>query len=140
MDLILTRHDFRMEGIFGTLSRKDILETIAVTGEHAYPSFNRFLPKVPSGTYTCQRGIHQLEHGDSFETFEVLNVPGHSGILLHRGCYPNKDSEGCILLGQMVVDLPRDAAWWIDHSKITFQKFMDLQTGSNQFRLDITES
>lgn len=125
MNLTLQRTDFREDGIFSKLSSAN--DQIAVTLEHSYDN----KPKVPDGQYRCVRGIHQLEHGGQFETFEVTGVAGHSGILFHVGNY-NQDSEGCILLGQ---DISKGASWMISNSKATFDKFMELQKGLNDFVL-----
>ena len=86
-----------MDGIFGILTGAGL--TLA-TLEHAFPADVGYLPAVPPGTYTCQRGLHQLEGMSSnFVTFQIMNVPGHTGILFHTG-NSNSDSLGCCLLGQ----------------------------------------
>lgn len=110
---------------------------LAVTLEHAYLIGEKWQPKLPIGTYQCVRGIHQLEGmKDPFETFEVTNVPGHSGVLFHVGNY-NRDSSGCILLGLAM--LKEDQGEMISGSKIAFGGFMNLLAPLDSFQLIVTE-
>lgn len=128
MNFTLTRTDFRPDGIFSILVQLDTGTRFSVTLEHSYEN----LPKLPDGSYTCVRGKHRL-HGmtEDFETFEVTGVEGHSGILFHWGNY-NKDSDGCILLGQSI---SKDTDWMVTHSRDTFAKFMDMLQGTDEFTL-----
>jgi len=133
MNLTLTRTEINPYGIFGVLTDENNNQ-IAVTLEHAYPDNTlaenvNLSPKIPTGVYTCQRGQHRL-HSGPIETFEVLNVPGHSGILLHYG-NTNADSDGCILVGETKQNN------MILSSRVAFSKFMDLQVGLDQFQLTI---
>lgn len=132
MDLTLTRNNFLRIGIFGELSFPD--GTVLQTLEHAYPEDSgRYSPKIPPGTYTCKRGMHQLEHSPApFETFEILGVPGHTNILLHIG-NRNEDSAGCILLGS-TLQLNMGI---ICASKQAFDKFMELEQGVDEFTLTV---
>jgi hypothetical protein len=112
-------------GIFGILV-DDQVNQIAATAEHSYDG----MPKLPSGTYQCKIGQHEL-HSGPVVAFEVLNVPGHTGILLHVGNYPQTDSEGCILLGEARVgDM-------VTNSKLTFEKFMALEADLQEFTLTV---
>ena len=132
MNLKLIRTDFTPNGIFGEL-RDDNDSHLCYTVEHAYSSPGMSpSPKVPSGSYLCVRGQHQLEHGGPFETFEVTGVVGHTGILFHRG-NKNEDSDGCILLG--LTQSLRDS--WIGDSILAFHKFLLLQTDTNEFTLTV---
>ena len=87
MDLILTRNQFRKDGIFGHISDEsgDILWA---TLEHAYPIDGReisFSPKLIAGDYLCVRGNHRLENGGPFETFEIIAInDGTLTLLLTR--------------------------------------------------------
>jgi hypothetical protein len=56
---------------------------------------------IPAGNYDIQR-IRSPKFG---ETFEVVSVPGRSGILFHCGNSAT-DSTGCILLGMQFSFLP----------------------------------
>lgn len=131
MSLILKRNQFLVSGIFGTL--RDISGVqLAVTLEHSYFSGVNYRPKIPAGSYTCVRGKHRLIGMDhDFETFEITHVPGHSNILFHSGNF-NRDSSGCILLGEK--DNP-NVGGMIINSKATFEKFMALMAGVQTFEL-----
>jgi hypothetical protein len=62
-----------------------------------------WLPKTLAGVYDLVRGEHTIPTGEQFYTFEVMNVPGHTGILLpHPGNLPERDSDGCYLCGTHV--------------------------------------
>jgi len=129
----LIRTDFRPDGIFGKLL-DDSGTQLAVTLEHSYNN----LPKIPDGDYTCQRSQHRL-HGmtQDFETFQVMNVPGHDNILFHWGNF-NKDSEGCILLGESIAQTgPQEM---ITNSRASWQKFMDTLSGCQTFDLAVSTS
>lgn len=136
MDLILQRTNTDNQGTFGEL--KDINgKLMAYTAEHAYQQDDgSWAPKVPVGTYTCQRGQHQLESmKQPFITFQVMDVPGHSNILLHAGNWPQKDSDGCILLGDAITDSATGKM--VTNSKVTWTDFMALETGLDTFSLTI---
>lgn len=128
MNLILDRSKKCQDGIFSTLHDATTTELIAVTVEHAYLIGEAWQPKIPAGSFRCVRGMHQLKHGGPFETFEVMNVPGHDGILFHIGNF-NDDSEGCICLGE------RFAGQMITDSRSAFVRFMAFQEGVNEFIL-----
>jgi len=134
MNLTLKRTDNREDGIFGVLTETDSGKQVAVTLEHSYDSGlgnGSYAPKVPPGIYKCARGMHKLHNmRQPFETFEVMGVKGHKGILFHVGNW-NNDSEGCILVGHGYGGDPR----MISQSRMTFSKFMALQHGINEFTL-----
>ena len=66
----------------------------------------------------------------NFITFEVQNVPGHTGILFHTG-NTNRDSEGCILLGSLI------KGNILLNSRPAFAKFMELLGNLPQFTLEV---
>lgn len=128
--MILIREKFSRFGIFGTLSSDDNIE-ICKTLEHSYGLSDGFLPKVRNGIYPCKRGIHNLSKGTPFETFEVMRVPGHSGILFHSGNY-NEDSDGCILIGEEI-----ENDMMLLRSHLAFMSFMSILKGVESFSLTI---
>jgi hypothetical protein len=82
-------------------------ELLFYVATHTYQQTDgSWLPKTPVGVYDLVRGNHTLKTGQTFYTFEVMNVPGHTGILLpHTGNLPERDSEGCYLCGTHVSTL-----------------------------------
>lgn len=132
MDLILIRKDSNQDGIFSEL-RDSSGNLIANTLEHSYPDNNGgWEAKIPKGTYVCVLGQHRL-HGmtQDFTTYEITGVAGHINLLFHWGNY-DKDSEGCILVGE------KRFQDMITNSRITFSKFLDLQQNVNQFTLTVS--
>jgi Family of unknown function (DUF5675) len=116
-------------GAFGTLSNAASPQLLLSTLEHSYVEGDEWKAKLPAGIYTCKRGVHQLIH-NKIETFQIMEVPGHSGMLFHLG-NTEEDSEGCVLLGM-----------WADskqlyHSAIAFSKFMASLQGKDQFTLEV---
>lgn len=133
MDFKLKRNTYSEDGIFSTLTDTNN-QVLFYTLEHAYlQPDGTYEPKIPPGTYTCQRGQHQL-HGmiQPFSTFEVTNVRGHVGILFHTGNI-NSDSDGCILIGSDWGSVNHVTA--ITGSKVALAKFMALQDGVDSFTL-----
>lgn len=138
MDLALVRCDFRPDGIFSEI-RNAGGEMLFITLEHAYDDgLGSFTPKIPDGTYLCVRGNHRLAGmTQDFETFEITNVPGHTGILFHSGNV-NGDSDGCILLGLNLGNLNGQQA--VVSSKAAFNQFLEMQDDVDQFRLTVKYS
>lgn len=137
MDLALNRNQFSQDGVFGTL--EDMTgKQIAVTLEHAYAGTSSWISKIPDGKYACVRGQHQLlGMSQPFETFMILNVPNHTGILFHTGNY-NEDSDGCVLVGDTVTTV--NGARAISSSRLTFAEFMEIQDGVESFDLTVTST
>jgi hypothetical protein len=133
MTLILQRTECKLDGIFSEL--RDVSgDALFLTLEHAYQDpLGGFQPKLPDGEYLCVRGMHKLKAmHDPFETFEVTKVPGHTGILFHVGNF-NFDSDGCILVGHEVKILNGHQA--LTQSRASFEQFMNLLTGYDEFTL-----
>ena len=124
----LTRKRFRDDGIFSELRDKDN-NLVANTLEHSYNK----KPKIPNGVWKCVRGPHRL-HGmtKDFITFEITGISGHTNLLFHWGNY-NKDSEGCVLVGENVAKA--GDIEMVTNSKVTFAKFMASLEGVDEFDL-----
>lgn len=131
MELILQRLVTDAYGVFGTLSLNN--EVLCYTGEHNYDG----KPKLSAGTYTCQRGMHQLASmREPFETFEVLGVIGHTGILFHIGNFPQIDSEGCILVGEALASY-KVTGNMLTNSRTEFALLMQTLAGVDTFTLTV---
>lgn len=134
MRMYLLRTERKAEGVFGQLTDSAGRELFA-TLEHAYIAEDGFswTSKIPVGNWNCKRSLHRL-HGmtEDFETFEIMDVPGHDNLLFHWGNY-NKDSEGCILVGH------QRSGDMVIESKKAFKEFMDLQAGLDSFELVVQD-
>ena len=127
---ILHRTDFTPDGIFGTFTFDGDDAPFGVTLEHAYQLDDAWVPKVPPGTYKCVLGQHYL-HSGPVTTFEIMGVAGHSGILCcHVGNY-NKDSDGCVLIGDA-----REGNM-ITNSRDAFERYMARLVGVDEFMLEV---
>ena len=134
MDLKLIRKEFQEQGIFGEIHDEND-NLVCVTLEHAYQQPDgSWAPKIPIGTFTCQRGPHRL-HGmtEDFITFEITGIDGHSNLLFHWGNY-NRDSEGCCLVGQAL------GPNMITASRAAFAAFIKLQDGLDTFQVAVSNS
>lgn len=138
MQYKLIHTHFEADGIFGNL-HDESGAIVAITLEHSYavPNSNIFDSKLQPGLYQCVRGIHRLHDNVPFETFEIEGVVGHDNILFHVGNY-NKDSEGCVLLGQAKALTP-NKDYMITGSKYTFNKFMESLIGIDKFTLTVLD-
>jgi hypothetical protein len=129
----LARIDHLLTGVFGKLFNDDgsiDLHTL----EHSYPCADglSFLAKIPTGVYTCIRGVHQLKGmSHPFETFEII-VPGHTDLLFHVG-NTNEDTSGCVLLG-----VQRFLSQEILQSRIAFNLFMEVMRYVDSFELTVS--
>lgn len=130
MKLTLKRIEFKEDGIISHLLDENN-HILAVTLEHSYDK----KPKLYDGEFTCKRGKHSLHNSVPFETFEIMGVIGHTGILFHVG-NRNYDSEGCVLLGKTFEDNIMGAM--ITESKITFNKFMTFLREVDEFQLTVS--
>jgi len=126
----LKRNEYRDDGIFGVLS-DETGKVLFHTLEHSYSD----APKIPAGVYICLRGQHLLAGAFApIDTFEVQNVPGHTGILIHPGNY-NEDSSGCILLGESIAQT--SSCQMITSSREAFKQFMEMQGENITFTLTV---
>ena len=137
----LVRQTIRDDGVFGELLVYTAEGQIHVcyTLEHVFiedaDGMARYVALLKTGkTYLCERGIHKLEHGAPFGTFEIMGVTGHSGVLFHKGNF-NEESKGCILLGDDIKALPK--GWAVADSKAAFKRFLSLLEGANVFMLEV---
>ena len=142
MHLTAQRVLYDEHGIFSEITDDDG-KRVMVTCEHAYASGlpdYQYLPKVMPGEYVCQRGPHRLQSmTEDFETFEVMHVTGHTGILFHWGNW-NEDSRGCFLTGQSIAKAEHNGEADVElvtKSRETFKKFMDRMKGIDEFALTV---
>lgn len=138
MKLILQRKDFRYDGIFSEILDENY-HFLFVALEHAYLCTDgTYKPKIPNGTYTCVRGMHNLESriakGEPpFETFEITGVDGHSGLLFHPLNY-NEESDGCVGPG-LSLGKRTNGGQMICNSQKAFDALINLQVYNQTFDL-----
>jgi hypothetical protein len=119
-------------GIYGTIPQLS-LQTL----EHAYeigcdPEPPVWSAKITDGAWKCVRGEHILHSGLRFNTFEVIGIPNHTGLLFHCGNIEN-NSTGCVLLGMTRVGNT------LQSSRVAFAKFMSAQDGCDEFELTVRD-
>jgi Family of unknown function (DUF5675) len=138
MTITCYRTEVSERGSFGEV-RDESMKFLMYTGEHAYQQADgSWAPKVPAGTYVCQRGTHMIPTGESFDTFQVMDVPGHTGILFpHPGNNPQVDSDGCFLSGRSLGFLDGKRAVII--SRPAYESFMAAMGTTQSFYLVVTD-
>ena len=138
LTLDLLRSERIPDGVFGILRLGDLeLHTC----EEDWNANQRRISCIPDGTYTLQRTLY-IRH--NYPTYEVMDVPGRSRILIHPG-NTEEDVEGCILVGMRrgfrekkdedTGALHRKHA--VLESRIAFDKFMAAMDGANHATLTI---
>jgi hypothetical protein len=88
---------------------------------------------IPEGTYVCRWSVsaHLSElAGHTVETYEILDVPGRTGIRIHSA-NQYKQLLGCIALGDAAKDIDADGELDMIHSGDTARKFNDLFCDGN---------
>ncbi len=88
--------------------------------------------RINPGTYKCVKR-NSPKYKDHFH---VLGVEGRSYILIHHGNY-NKDTKGCLLVGEYLSDINNDGFKDVCLSKKTMKKLNDILP--KEFVLTITE-
>ena len=87
---------------------------------------------IPTGHYHCVR-TDSPRFGD---TFEVMEVPGRSHILFHKG-NTAKNTKGCILVAESFTNIGGAAG--IGQSAIAFSEFIGILGEDRAFNLIIKE-
>ena len=89
----LVRFPSIQAGTFGVLLDEAL--PFCLTVERPWLNNQRNISCIPAGNYLCRR-VESPKFGN---TFEVMNVPGRSEILFHKGNIMD-DSHGCIVVGE----------------------------------------
>ena len=119
------------EGTFGVMLLDG--KPFAVTGERPWMDNKKSVSCIPAGVYSCQRYV-SAKYPD---TFEVMNVPKRTYVLFHKGNFPLKDSEGCILVAEKFEEVNGKVA--VLESKHGFEEFIKRLKGVCTFTLQILE-
>ena len=138
MEMTLKRVLITDDGVIGVLTCGNA--PVCLTLEEEWKDNARSISCIPAGSYLCKRVVTP-RHG---ETFEVMNVPGRSSILIHSG-NTEADTEGCILVGKEFgkvtakdkEDESASSKIAVLRSKETFKEFMDVLQGKESFALHV---
>ena len=95
-DAILERFAYLPDGTLGKLTIDDQVFWIA---ERPWRGNKKEISCIPTGTYTC-KAYTSKRFG---ETFEITDVEDRTYILFHVGNFPEKDSHGCLLVGESLM-------------------------------------
>jgi hypothetical protein len=127
MIFILNRNMSCGNGTFGNITENG--KILCYTCEPMWNENKSCISCIPCGTYSCVK-----HNGSEFkDVWELKNVPGREGILIHNGNLP-KDTHGCILVGDNV------ALFGNKHGVTNSRKTLDMlrKTLPDVFSLEIT--
>lgn len=88
--------------------------------------------RIPAGTYTCRRDLHNKQSEHAYEVWEICDVPGRSEIHIHRGNKPQIDSKGCPLVG---IDFGPNGS--VTESRRGFARWMEATRGYETITLRV---
>ena len=113
----------------GMLKVNDVEHDPFFTLENPWKNNQTFFSCIPPGLYSCVPF-----NGNKYKNvYQVMSVPGRSFILFHHGNF-EKDTKGCILLGNGVTSL--DNKPMVTHSRMAIERFRSL-IGEDDFLLEI---
>lgn len=151
MRLLLLRKERVPDGVFGELHlleptdrpSRPVTTPVLQTVEDDWRDNAPRISCIPAGIYVLHRTIYHKHH---YETFEVLEVPGRSRILIHPANV-EEDLEGCIGVGlrrgKIRVPVDEDTGEvnrlkdGVVESVQAFHQFMDAMTGLDEATLEI---
>lgn len=138
LTLTLVREDSEDDGTYGTLRLPD--GTTFMTIELPWRDNKNGVSCIPPGSYKCRRRP-TTNFGNAYE---VMQVPGRSGILIHQGnSAGSKDkgqttnSSGCILLG---LGRGRSGSQKVITSSLPAMKMFYEKMGDQEFTLNVQAS
>lgn len=140
--LEIRRVVYHIDGTFGVFMHKDT--PFALTVEPEWKDNAVRISCIPTGSYLCQR-VKSPKFG---KTFEITEVPGRTHILIHGG-NTEDDTLGCVVVAEKFGKLisgkgkERKVKIAVLQSKSIpkqgYLEFLDILTGDQQFRLNITD-
>jgi len=130
MILTLKRISYSPIGTFGALIREDKV-CFTLTLEDPWKDNRYGISCIPPSYYDCKR-IISPKFGI---TFEVLDVPGRTHILFHKG-NTQENTRGCILIGESFD--PVLGTEGITRSGEGFKEFLNLLSTTDKFVLLIS--
>lgn len=128
MKATLLRFAYHPEATLGKLT---IDGEIFYTAERPFRGNKKNVSCIPCNTYTCKKYLSP-KFGN---TFMISNVPNRTYILFHAGNFPEKDSEGCVLIGEKIMKGRAAVA----NSKKAMKKFLDILSEEEEFEITIKD-
>lgn len=127
----------RSDGVFGVMLDGDI--PFCLTLERPWLNNEKEVSSIPPGEYVADSAIFKSR----YESFLLRDVPGRTGIFVHKGNWIT-DSLGCILLGEQfaVMQNPHDnnaPENSVASTGEAFTEFMQRAAGEKVIRLVIVE-
>ena len=130
--LFLKRIGRTDDATFGVLVIKG--EPFALTMEPAWKDNRPNVSCIPDGEYLC-KSVNSPRFGF---TYEVINVPGRTHILFHKG-NAAVHTKGCILVGEQFARLTDTDLPGILASRKGYMEFMYRLRGIDTFPLTIQD-
>ena len=112
--------DYQTQGELEVIKDNNILFTCK-TLELPWRDNQRRISRIPSGIYPVLKHISP-RFGD---TLWIHDVPNRSEILIHRGNY-HRDTLGCILVGEKLIDIDGDGHKDVTNSRVTMNWLFDI--------------
>jgi hypothetical protein len=117
-------------------------EHLIYAAAHSYlQDDGSWAPKVTAGVYDLELGDHEIEIQKKLTkitTYEVKNVPGHTGILCpHVGNWPQTESDGCFLAGTQITVMAGKPA--VKASNVALALFFTYMNGAKTGKLEIKD-
>lgn len=125
-------NDFQSLGVLYCISNGQLF--IAKTLELPQKGNQPKISCIPPGVYQCR---YTLSPSFKKHTYEILDVPGRSGIRIHSANYATQ-LLGCIALGSALKDINNDGHQDVIHSGNTMEEFEKIMSYES-FELEIIE-
>jgi len=129
MKVLLKRFDYQESQVLGDMhvfNERNGVEYSCKTLELAWKNNERRVSCIPEGSYLIRKRWSK-KYGDHFIVLEKdgSHVTGRDHILIHHGNY-NRDILGCILVGQLHLDIDGDGLRDVTMSKSTMSELNEL--------------
>jgi len=105
----------------------------ALTGERPWKNNRVNVSCIPAGFYM----VRWRKRANGQWAYEIRGVPGRSGILLHKGTFPLKNSKGCTLVGESFGRKGKETT--LDMSGAGYDEFIRLAGPDPEISLEILD-
>lgn len=142
LKLLLQRFAYLPTGTFGELKLPD--GNSFMTVERPWLDNIPFDSCIPEGVYSlgyrASQTFSATTKGKFLSGFEVKDVPGRSGILIHPGNWPSS-VQGCIAVGKTFIamkDPKSDSLYAVSSSQAAFADFMEKFKPGTYMQIEIS--